>query len=105
MSNEKKVPCKCNHCNSTNIIHQIWGRVEFWSCKDCKNEVTYVEPDFGKPWGWDTKTYGFGSSIQYDSTADLTKVFGLPAGYSFDFNKSINDILNSSNGGSQDDDI
>ena len=64
MSNEKKTPDHCNHCNSTDIVFHSWGRVEYWSCKSCKKEVTYVEPTtFGSPWGsWDPKTYGFGSS-------------------------------------------
>lgn len=73
MSENKKVPTKCNHCNSTDIVHHVWGRTEYWSCKSCKNEVKYVEeyiPKFNtlggdngivaSPWtSWDPKQYGF----------------------------------------------
>lgn len=65
MSNEKKTPSKCNHCNSTNIIHHVWNRLEYWSCKDCKQEVTYVEPKLDLGLGgiaWDPKIYGWGST-------------------------------------------
>lgn len=91
MSNEKKVPCKCNHCNSTNIIHQVWGRTEFWSCKDCKNEVTYVEPNFGKPWeGYDTKTYGFGADLAYIDALEINLPPGNLISPYIDFDGNIN---------------
>lgn len=69
---DKKVPETCNHCKSNDIIFHIWGRVEFWSCRACKNEVTYVEPS---PWQtWDSKNYG---------VSDTSQSYTLPTGTKF----------------------
>ena len=87
MADEKKTPERCNHCNSTNIIFHVWGRSEYWSCKDCKKEVTYVEPkvnDFRFS-SWDPKTYGFGSSdFKFTVPVDGTYRVTLPDGITFD---------------------
>lgn len=77
MSDEKKVPEVCNHCKSKNVIHQVWGRTEFYSCKDCKNEVTYVEPQKNDIWNyqtWNPKDYGF-------SSTDFSTPYQLPLGF------------------------
>lgn len=81
MSNEKKIPTECNNCNSSNIIFHIWGRSEFYSCNDCKKEVTYIEKslDIGSPWGiWGPGAHGSNSNVD---ARELR--FNLPHGYKF----------------------
>lgn len=85
MSENKKKPTKCNHCYSTNVIFSQWGRVEYYSCGDCKKEIT-EETDklpFSPRTSWDPKQYGFGSSdvhtfddsIILDDSMDLKKYY------------------------------
>lgn len=78
---DTKVPTSCNHCKSVDIVHQVWGRVEFWSCRACKNEVTYVEPKKNDIWNyqaWNPKDYGF-------SSTDFSTPYQLPLGTANDF--------------------
>ncbi len=62
---DKKEPTKCNHCNSTDIAKQVWGRLEFWFCRSCRQEPVYVEPEIAPTlWTgatWNPKDYGLSS--------------------------------------------
>lgn len=104
MSENKKDPTSCNHCGSTNIAKQTWGRTEYWYCHSCKKEPVYVEPKKEdpipfNPWtpAWDPKQYGFSNASSpdpavlsdafigdYDDTMDLTS---LPQGITVDISK------------------
>lgn len=64
MSENKKKPTKCNHCYSTNVIFSQWGRVEYYSCGDCKKEITEEKEPVTLWSGWDPKNYGF-SKAEY----------------------------------------
>lgn len=86
MSNEKKTPSHCNHCNSVDIIFNIWNRLEYWSCKTCKKEVVYIEPikDAFQWSSWDPRSYGFGSSdFKFTAPVGGTYQITLPDGFTF----------------------
>jgi hypothetical protein len=72
---DKKEPTKCNHCDSSDIAKQTWGRSEFWFCRSCKKEPTYVEPETTPTLfsgsNWDPKHYGFSPyTISNDTLSD-----------------------------------
>ncbi len=70
---ENKGPKVCNHCKGTDIIFHVWGRLEYYSCRDCKQEVKDPIYDSANPWGvWDPKMYGIGSDFTIPLPQGLT---------------------------------
>lgn len=63
-----KAPESCNHCKSTKLHYHQWGRTEYYSCLDCKKEVSLSTSSVQTTsqdniWAaWDPKTYGFGTT-------------------------------------------
>jgi hypothetical protein len=96
---DKKEPTKCNHCDSTDIAKQTWGRSEFWFCRSCKKEPVYTEPEaaptlFGGS-TWDPKHYGFSpytsssDAFYFDDSNDSSMdcIVNLPKGFTVDISK------------------
>lgn len=102
---ENKKPTHCNHCKSSEIMHHVWGRTEFYSCLSCKKEVTYQEEPVSQPslWkAWDPKEYGFSPFVNsnqsvsapsdafiFDDSNDssMDYVITLPKGITVDISK------------------
>jgi len=66
----------CNHCSSKRVELQVWGRTQFYSCLDCKLEVTAAPPQ-PKSAEW-TASKHYGTSTY--STADDC-MYTLPVGW------------------------
>ena len=62
MNNDDNMPKKCNNCGGTKIVHQVWGRTEYYSCQDCKKEVTASLVSWDQYWNMPTTVwYGDGN--------------------------------------------